>query len=109
VQHLYGAWPLHEINPEGRPDLARTARRALDLRGDENLSAHGSLRRALARTTIQITVGLTATTPTGTYRLVNRNSGKMLDVNGASTTDGASVIPWPPGTGANQEWQLIGL
>ncbi|MEQ0564898.1 glycoside hydrolase N-terminal domain-containing protein [Amycolatopsis sp. NEAU-NG30] len=48
VQHLYGAWPLHEINPETRPDLVAAALRALELRGDENLSAHGSLHRALA-------------------------------------------------------------
>lgn len=49
VQHLYGAWPLHEINPEEEPDLVKYARKALDLRGDENYSAHGSLHRALAR------------------------------------------------------------
>ncbi|MFI1092682.1 glycosyl hydrolase family 95 catalytic domain-containing protein [Streptomyces sp. NPDC020917] len=49
VQHMYGAWPLHEINPEDEPDLVGYARRALDLRGDENYSAHGSLHRALAR------------------------------------------------------------
>ncbi|MER6797332.1 RICIN domain-containing protein, partial [Amycolatopsis mediterranei] len=48
VQHLYGAWPLHEINPETRPELIAPALRALELRGDENLSAHGSLHRALA-------------------------------------------------------------
>lgn len=48
VHHLYGAWPLHEINPEERPDLVRPALRALELRGDENTSAHGSLHRALA-------------------------------------------------------------
>ncbi|WP_405859970.1 RICIN domain-containing protein [Streptomyces sp. NBC_00090] len=48
VQHLYGAWPLHEINPEEEPDLMRAARKALRLRGDENYSAHGSLHRALA-------------------------------------------------------------
>lgn len=253
VQHLYGAWPLHEINPEERPDLVRTARRALDLRGDENLSAHGSLHRALARarlkdgagvygnllkilgrnmvwrslmtshnpnldiynsdaanaipavlaealvytrpgflellpalpdqmprgaitgvrgrnrilvenldwdlgahtttvtvtsavaqditlicrrgiasitaipavtvtssalgdharvvtlpaaTTVQITVSLGATTPTGTYRLVNRNSGKVLDVDGASTADGAPIIQWAWTGGANQRWTL---
>ncbi len=28
----------------------------------------------------------------GTYKLVNRKSGKVLDVNGASSTDGAAVI-----------------
>ena len=48
VHHLYGAWPLHEINPEARPELIAPALRALELRGDENLSAHGSLHRALA-------------------------------------------------------------
>ncbi|ALE05739.1 lectin [Arthrobacter sp. ERGS1:01] len=48
VSHLYGAWPLHEINPEERPDLTFTARKALIMRGDENYSAHGSLHRALA-------------------------------------------------------------
>ncbi|MBO1329819.1 glycoside hydrolase N-terminal domain-containing protein [Streptomyces sp. VRA16 Mangrove soil] len=48
VQHLYGAWPLHEINPEDEPDLVRPAQRALELRGDQNISAHGSLHRALA-------------------------------------------------------------
>lgn len=48
IHHLYAAWPLHEINPEDRPDLVPPALRALELRGDENLSGHGSLHRALA-------------------------------------------------------------
>ncbi|MFE2729090.1 glycoside hydrolase N-terminal domain-containing protein [Kitasatospora sp. NPDC059327] len=247
VHHLYGAWPLHEINPEDRPDLVRSAGRALDLRGDENYSAHGSLHRALARarlkdgagvhenlrkilgsnmlfrslmtahnpdlttyncdaanalpavlaeallysrpgvlellpalpgplakgtvkgvrgrnrvlvkslswdtaartatavvvsditqeitlicrrgitsittrapvapsplgaharrvtltagTRTQITLGLLA----GTYRLVNRGSGRVLDVLGTSTYDGAPVVEWPWNGGANQRWQL---
>ncbi|ROR38054.1 glycosyl hydrolase family 95 catalytic domain-containing protein [Kitasatospora cineracea] len=58
VQHLYGAWPLHEINPEERPDLVRAAGRALDLRGDENYSAHGSLHRALARARLKDGAGV---------------------------------------------------
>jgi hypothetical protein len=49
ISHLYGAWPLHEINPEENPSLISPANRALDLRGDESLAAHGSLHRALAR------------------------------------------------------------
>ncbi|GAA3211339.1 glycosyl hydrolase family 95 catalytic domain-containing protein [Nonomuraea helvata] len=48
VSHLYPVWPLHEINPDDTPELAAAARQALLLRGDENLSAHGSLHRALA-------------------------------------------------------------
>ena len=48
VHHLYGAWPLHELNPEDEPALMAPSLRALALRGDENISAHGSLHRALA-------------------------------------------------------------
>ncbi|MFC8850220.1 MULTISPECIES: glycoside hydrolase N-terminal domain-containing protein [unclassified Micromonospora] len=47
VSHLYPVWPLDEINPDDTPELAAAALRALTLRGDENLSAHGSLHRAL--------------------------------------------------------------
>ncbi|MFI5800018.1 glycosyl hydrolase family 95 catalytic domain-containing protein [Streptomyces sp. NPDC051677] len=248
VSHLYGAWPLHEINPEDEPDLVRYARKALDKRGDENYSAHGSLHRALARSclkdapgvygnllkiygknmvwrclmtshnpnldiyncdaantipgilgealvysrpgvleilpalpdqldkgtikgvrgrnritvrslawdtaaraaTVQLTsdidqditficrrgitsvttsatvttsslgnharvVSLTAGTITtiaiglltGPFKLVNRNSGKVMEVSGASTSNGASVIQWPWSGSANQQWKLL--
>ena len=33
--HLYGLHPAHEITPEGTPELARAAKRSLELRGDE--------------------------------------------------------------------------
>ncbi|GAA0592740.1 RICIN domain-containing protein [Streptomyces crystallinus] len=41
------------------------------------------------------------------YVLVNRNSGKALDVNGASTADGARVTQWTRNDGANQQWQFV--
>lgn len=248
VQHLYGAWPLHEINPEETPDLVRTGLRALEVRGDQNISAHGSLHRALAGARLkdggqvytnlrkiignnmlfkslmtshnpnldiynadaanalpgvlgeallysrpgvlellpalpgQLTRGtitglrargrirvhrlgwdlsartasvsltsdidqtvtlisrrgmtsVTTTAPvapsplgaharrltlvagqrtdvevalqSGWVRLVNRRSGKVLDVNGASTADGAAVIQWTWSGSANQQWQLL--
>ncbi|MET9441689.1 glycoside hydrolase N-terminal domain-containing protein [Streptomyces sp. NPDC006610] len=47
LSHLYGVWPLDEINPYDTPDLARAAHRALELRGCENDSAHGHLHHAL--------------------------------------------------------------
>ncbi|MGQ5639281.1 MULTISPECIES: glycosyl hydrolase family 95 catalytic domain-containing protein [unclassified Streptomyces] len=47
LSHLYGVWPLDEITPHDTPGLARAARRALDLRGAENHSAHGHLHHAL--------------------------------------------------------------
>ncbi|CAM5427323.1 hypothetical protein SALBM217S_02965 [Streptomyces griseoloalbus] len=47
LSHLYGVWPLDEITPDDTPDLAAAARRALELRGPENDSAHGHLHHAL--------------------------------------------------------------
>ncbi|WEO94973.1 glycoside hydrolase N-terminal domain-containing protein [Streptomyces sp. FXJ1.172] len=47
LSHLYAVWPLEEINPHDTPDLAAAARRALELRGAENHSAHGHLHHAL--------------------------------------------------------------
>ncbi|GAA3808992.1 hypothetical protein GCM10022403_048830 [Streptomyces coacervatus] len=43
----------------------------------------------------------------GTVRLVNRKSGKVLDVSGASTADGGAVIQWPSSGGTNQQWKLL--
>jgi alpha-L-fucosidase 2 len=48
ISHLYPVWPLHDITPDDTPALAAAAREALVRRGDENMSAHGSLHRALA-------------------------------------------------------------
>ncbi|MEU8804222.1 RICIN domain-containing protein [Spirillospora sp. NPDC048819] len=41
------------------------------------------------------------------YVLVNRNSGKALDVYGSSTGDGARVTQWTRHDGANQQWQFV--
>ncbi|UWM50307.1 RICIN domain-containing protein [Streptomyces carpaticus] len=41
------------------------------------------------------------------YVLVNRNSGKALDVAGASTTDGAALQQWTRHDGTNQQWQFV--
>jgi hypothetical protein len=48
VSHLYPVWPLHEITVADTPELAAAARRALQLRGAQDGSAHGYLHRALA-------------------------------------------------------------
>lgn len=61
--------------------------------------------------------GLLTVVPTGAYaatvdttawyELVNRNSGKALDVCGISTADGACIQQWARSGGANQQWQFI--
>ncbi|WP_026930458.1 ricin-type beta-trefoil lectin domain protein [Glycomyces tenuis] len=41
--------------------------------------------------------------------IVNRNSGKCLDVAGASTEDGAEIIQYDCHGGSNQQWRLRDL
>ncbi|BFV55088.1 hypothetical protein KCMC57_up01920 [Kitasatospora sp. CMC57] len=49
-----------------------------------------------------------ATVDTGAwYVLVNRGSGKALDVAGASTADGAALSQWTRHDGANQRFQFV--
>ena len=47
-----------------------------------------------------------ALTPGGVYYLHNACSGKLLDVEGVSTADGARVHLWTAVGGANQQWTV---
>jgi endoglucanase len=44
--------------------------------------------------------------PTASYRLINRNSGQVMDVNGASKNSMAPVIQYFQNGDQNQQWQL---
>lgn len=48
-------------------------------------------------------------TENAAYTIVCRQSGKNLDVNGASINDGAKIIQWQSNGGANQQWQFSSL
>lgn len=52
--------------------------------------------------------GESAATPTA-YTLVNRNSGKCLEVEGGSGADGANVLQWACNGGTNQRWRVDDL
>lgn len=39
-----------------------------------------------------------------TYRVVNRATGRVMDVSGRSTTDGGTVVLWDNSNGPNQRW-----
>ncbi|WP_234534744.1 alpha-L-fucosidase [Streptomyces shenzhenensis] len=41
------------------------------------------------------------------YRLVNRNSGKVVDVSDAGTADGTNILQWPWNGQANQKWTFV--
>ena len=59
-------------------------------------------------TTLPGPSGETAATPTS-YTLVNRNSGKCLDVSGGNTADGTNVQQWTCNGGTNQKWKVEDL
>jgi hypothetical protein len=41
------------------------------------------------------------------YVLINRNSGKALDVYNLATNDGARITQWSRNDGNNQQWQFV--
>ena len=43
----------------------------------------------------------------GYVRLINRNSNKAVEVQSASTADGANVVQYSDWGGSNQQWQLV--
>ncbi len=43
----------------------------------------------------------------GYYELLTRTSGLALDINGASTANGALAIQWGWSGGTNQQWQIV--
>ena len=45
--------------------------------------------------------------PTAWYVLVNRHSGKAMDVYNRATTDGARIAQWTRNDGTNQQWQFV--
>ncbi|MEJ2043015.1 MAG: RICIN domain-containing protein [Reinekea sp.] len=44
--------------------------------------------------------------PNANYKLVNRFSGKLLEVESSSTADGANVVQWVDQQTTNQHWQF---
>ncbi|WP_405106826.1 non-reducing end alpha-L-arabinofuranosidase family hydrolase [Micromonospora sp. NBC_01405] len=76
-------------------------------------AAYTSTLDALNSATPSPTSSATATPPPGPidpsawYELLNRNSGKALDVCGSSTADNACVQQYARSGGQNQQWQFV--
>ncbi|MDT0397516.1 MULTISPECIES: RICIN domain-containing protein [Streptomyces] len=49
---------------------------------------------------------LLSTTGDGTWTLVNAATGRLLEVGGQATHEGAAVTTWGPNSGANQRWTV---
>ncbi len=43
----------------------------------------------------------------GFFKLTAVHSGKVADVNGGSSADGATIIQYTYGGGTNQQWSII--
>jgi beta-xylosidase len=57
---------------------------------------------------VNTTTAFAATVDTSAwYVLVNRNSGKVLDVADRATNDGARITQWARNDGAWQQWQFV--
>ncbi|MGC5562470.1 glycoside hydrolase [Streptomyces sp. FR-108] len=47
-----------------------------------------------------------SSTGDGTWTLVNAATGRLLEVGGQATNEGAAVTLWTPNSGANQRWRV---
>ncbi|MFF3868829.1 non-reducing end alpha-L-arabinofuranosidase family hydrolase [Micromonospora sp. NPDC001898] len=62
----------------------------------------------VAAAAVASTPAAAATVDTNTwYVLVNRNSGKALDVYNLATNDGARITQWARNNGNQQQWQFV--
>src|SRR4051812_21877905 len=74
-----------------------------------------SLLAAVSAVVVGVTLALVPASPaaaatpdtSASYVLVNRNSGKALDVYNLSTADGARITQWTRNDGAQQQWQFV--
>ncbi|WP_418276562.1 RICIN domain-containing protein [Isoptericola jiangsuensis] len=70
---------------------------------------------ALAAAVLAVTAGIVGVAPARAatidtnawYVLVNKHSGKALDVNGRGTADGTAIAQWTRNDGAWQQWRFV--
>lgn len=64
------------------------------------------LMLALGSSVLMVDLAQAGTTFTGQYRIVNKNSGKALDISDLSMFDGGNIQQWDYVGGNNQKWTL---
>jgi hypothetical protein len=70
------------------------------------VSSNSSTINTATYDSVTVTSGAIAN---GTYRIINRNSGKVLDVASKSTANGANVHQWTWLNGTNQQWNVMDI
>jgi hypothetical protein len=82
--------------------------RRLWRRGYSAITAVLALFTGIAITVLAAPAASAATVdPNAWYVLVNRNSGKAIDVYNLVTTDGARITQWSRNDGNQQQWQFV--
>ncbi len=91
-------------------DSERTYNSSLDLNLDNTADSvdYAILKQYLLGIVTTLPINSLATNiKTGiNYKIINRNSGKFLDVSGSSVDDGGNVIQWGLTGGINQQWSF---
>lgn len=100
------AWTVHEVPAGDREATRRVVLEASDGRVLGATSSGTDLRTASLETAVATaaTRWIVNTTDGRAYTLVNEALGLSLDVNGQSTTSGATVGVYGSNGGANQSW-----
>jgi sucrose-6-phosphate hydrolase SacC (GH32 family) len=72
-----------------------------------NRKRHGSILNLTAAEESRVLTRWGTPTTGNDVKLVNRNSGKVLDVSGGSTADGAAIVQQADTGAASQRWQVV--
>lgn len=92
-------------------DSERTYNSGMDLNLDNTADSvdYAILKQYLLGivTTLPINAPTTNIKTGVNYKIINRNSGKLLDVSGSSVSEGGNVIQWGLTGGSNQQWSFI--
>ncbi|MER7394511.1 glycoside hydrolase [Streptomyces sp. NPDC000151] len=99
-------WQLRQINGDRADNQARyvftnaAGGDRLAVRDDTPVLEPDTGRRDAA------TQWIMSTTGNGNWTLVNAATGRLLEVGGQATHDGAAVTTWQPNSGSNQLWRV---
>jgi hypothetical protein len=111
TNHLNSAWTINGI-PSGTTQLRvygwdgfNGPRQTINVAAGQTSATISGL----AENETHMVVSVPGALPNGTYKIVNKNSGKALTVSGNSTSGGANIVQWTYSGGNSQRWVFTSL
>lgn len=101
-------WKLRKLT---RGDSNRERYSIVNVANGKELAVNGNdavLRRPSAGMPDRSAQWILSTSGDGSWTFVNAATGRLIDVSGQSTVDGAKVSTYTPTSGANQRWAVTG-